>query len=60
LRRAVRVKFVRPLRPGERLQLRLERGGKDRVDFVFAVDMFGKRETIATGTLHFAGGQQPG
>src|SRR5690606_13424791 len=33
LRRALRVKFLRPLRPGERLQLLLWRHGVDRVEF---------------------------
>lgn len=50
LRRALRVKFVRPLRPGERLHMLLERRG-DKVDFTLASSDIDK---IATGTLEFA------
>ncbi len=49
MRRVVRVKFVRPLRPGERLVLLLERRGDDRVEFTFE-----NGQKIATGVLSFA------
>jgi acyl-coenzyme A synthetase/AMP-(fatty) acid ligase len=52
LRRALRVKFLRPLRPGERLSMLLERSGTDRVDFTFAR---ADADKVATGTLGFAG-----
>jgi acyl-coenzyme A synthetase/AMP-(fatty) acid ligase len=55
LERALRVKFVRPLRPGERVQLQLERRGPDRVEFTIdghSVD--GRPDRIATGMLMFA------
>lgn len=54
LRRAVRVKFVRPLRPGERVHMLLERRGADRVELTLASS---STEKIATGMLSFAGGE---
>jgi acyl-coenzyme A synthetase/AMP-(fatty) acid ligase len=52
LRRVLRLKFVRPLRPGERLQMLLERRGADRVEFTLASS---SAEKLATGELGFAG-----
>jgi 3-hydroxymyristoyl/3-hydroxydecanoyl-(acyl carrier protein) dehydratase len=55
LRRALRVKFLRPLRPGERLALTLERRSEHRVEFCFAAEHDDDRaDTIATGSLTFA------
>jgi 4-coumarate--CoA ligase (photoactive yellow protein activation family) len=51
LRRALRVKFLRPLRPGERLTMLLERVGTDRVEFTLAS---ADADKIATGSLGFA------
>ncbi len=50
LRRVLRLKFVRPLRPGEHLHLRLTRRGS-KVDFCLftAVD-----DTVGVGQLEFA------
>jgi acyl-coenzyme A synthetase/AMP-(fatty) acid ligase/3-hydroxymyristoyl/3-hydroxydecanoyl-(acyl carrier protein) dehydratase len=55
LRQALRVKFVRPVRPGERLQMVLERrddprgGANARVDFTLTI----LAEAVASGTLVF-------
>ncbi|MFO7562553.1 MAG: AMP-binding protein [Enhygromyxa sp.] len=57
LRRALRVKFLRPTRPGERLHMLLERRGADRVEFRFASAGSDGAEKIATGTLSFASGE---
>lgn len=49
LRRALRIKFLRPLRPGERLQMLLERRDEQRVEFTLA-----GADKIASGVLEFA------
>lgn len=54
LSRALRVKFLRPLRPGERAQMLLERRGADRVEFTFSVsDGNGVSDPVASGSLTF-------
>ena len=50
LRRVLRLKFVRPLRPGEHLRMSLIRDGR-RVQFCLATD---DSDKIGVGTLEFA------
>ncbi len=50
LRRVLRLKFVRPLRPGERAELWLERRKPGSVEFVLASD---PNTPISSGTLEF-------
>lgn len=53
LAQVLRLKFVRPLRPGEHLRLELERRADDRVDFRLRVDG-ADGDTISSGSLLFA------
>jgi|GEM_PF-67064 len=60
LRRALRVKFSRPLRPGQHAQMLLERRGADRVEFTLwltgaAADAQPDAQKIASGSLSFSG-----
>lgn len=48
LRRVLRLKFVRPLRPGDHVELTLRRARPDVVEFTLHAT-----ETISTGTLEF-------
>lgn len=52
LRFVRRLKFLRPLGPGEHLRLTLERRAADRVEFVF---MSGSGERVSVGSLSFSG-----
>jgi acyl-coenzyme A synthetase/AMP-(fatty) acid ligase/3-hydroxymyristoyl/3-hydroxydecanoyl-(acyl carrier protein) dehydratase len=53
LSQVLRLKFLRPLRPGEHLRLELVRRGDARVDFRL-LDSF-DHAPVSTGTLMFAG-----
>jgi acyl-coenzyme A synthetase/AMP-(fatty) acid ligase/3-hydroxymyristoyl/3-hydroxydecanoyl-(acyl carrier protein) dehydratase len=58
LRRVLRLKFVRPLRPGDQVELTLHRTRADAVEFTLrsispGTSQGGGAETISTGTLEF-------
>jgi acyl-coenzyme A synthetase/AMP-(fatty) acid ligase/3-hydroxymyristoyl/3-hydroxydecanoyl-(acyl carrier protein) dehydratase len=53
LAKVLRLKFLRPVRPGEHLRLSLVRRGEDRVDFQLLA-MLDSEAPVSTGTLMFA------
>ena len=56
LRKVRRLKFLRPLRPGERAILTLERRAEDRVEFLLAAPTEAGDDRISVGSLMFAAG----